>query len=63
MPPYGEKLTHTDRWAVTSYLRQLQRQAGTPAVPAAVVNPPDVAPGGQPLADTSGQQQAQPGQP
>jgi mono/diheme cytochrome c family protein len=59
MPPYGEKITHTDRWAVVSYLRQLQGQSGAPApVPGVptVVNPPDVTPGGQPLTDTSGQQ-------
>jgi mono/diheme cytochrome c family protein len=60
MPAYGEKITHTDRWAVVSYLRQLQAQSGTPA-PAVPVNPPDVGPGGQPLADTTGQA-AQPGQ-
>jgi mono/diheme cytochrome c family protein len=32
MPPYGERLTETDRWAIVTYVRQLQRQAGaTPA--------------------------------
>jgi hypothetical protein len=44
---------------VVSYLRQLQGQSGAPAaVPGVptVVNPPDVAPNGQPLQDTTGQQ-------
>ena len=62
MPPYGEKITHTDRWAVASYVRQLQGQAGTLAVAPVVADPAEVAPGAQPLADTSAQP-AQPGQP
>ncbi|MBW3630525.1 MAG: cytochrome c, partial [Gemmatimonadetes bacterium] len=66
MPPYGDKITHTDRWAVVSYLRQLQAQSGAPApvpgVPTAV-NPPDLGPGGQPLADTTGQAQQGPAAP
>jgi mono/diheme cytochrome c family protein len=60
MPAYGEKVTHADRWAVVTYLRQLQAQGGAAAaVPAAptTVNPPDVTAGGAPLADTTGQQQ------
>ena len=60
MPPYGEKITHTDRWALVSYVRQLQGQSSAPAaVPGVptVVNPPDVTPGGQPLQDTTGQAQ------
>jgi mono/diheme cytochrome c family protein len=28
MPSYGERLTHTDRWAVVEYLRELQHRAG-----------------------------------
>jgi mono/diheme cytochrome c family protein len=28
MPAYGSKTTHRERWAITEYLRQLQRQAG-----------------------------------
>lgn len=48
MPPYGERIAHLDRWAVVSYVRQLQRggttsqQPGdaTPLTPT-VVNPPD----------------------
>jgi mono/diheme cytochrome c family protein len=27
MPPYGERLTETDRWAIVSYVRQLQGRA------------------------------------
>jgi mono/diheme cytochrome c family protein len=62
MPAYGEKVTHTDRWAVVSYVRQLQGQSATPAaVPGVptVVNPPDATPGGQPLQDTTGRAQQQ----
>lgn len=36
MPPYGERLTHNDRWAVVSYVRQLQAaptSADTAAAP------------------------------
>lgn len=33
MPAYGERITHNDRWAVVSYLRELQRQGGAPATP------------------------------
>jgi mono/diheme cytochrome c family protein len=43
MPSYGERLTHTDRWAVVNYVRQLQRRAGASAVPtpaAAPATPP-----------------------
>ena len=58
MPPYGEKITHTDRWALVNYVRQLQGQSGAPAagpgVPT-VANPPAVAPGGPPPQDTTGQ--------
>ena len=28
MPPYGERITHLDRWAVVEYTRLLQRRAG-----------------------------------
>lgn len=34
MPPYGERLTHADRWAVVHYLRQLQ---GNPTPPATLM--------------------------
>jgi mono/diheme cytochrome c family protein len=36
MPPYGERLTETDRWAIVSYVRQLQGRAmaGPGAAPA-----------------------------
>lgn len=30
MPEYGSRVTHFDRWHVVNYVRQLQRQAGTP---------------------------------
>ena len=36
MPPYGDKLNHADRWAVVSYMRELQ---GGPAGPAATPEP------------------------
>lgn len=65
MPPYGDKITHTDRWAVVSYLRQLQGQSGAPApAPGAVIAAPAAAPAGQPLADTTAAAPvpAQPGQ-
>ena len=38
MPPYGPRMTHADRWAVVTYVRQLQGAAGAtppPAVPQA----------------------------
>ena len=43
MPPYGERVTHGDRWAVVEYVRSLQSAAGAapvrggaaPATPAA----------------------------
>lgn len=28
MPPYGSRITHADRWAIVSYVRELQRVAG-----------------------------------
>lgn len=34
MPPYGERLSHADRWAVVHYMRQLQGPAAAPALPA-----------------------------
>lgn len=43
MPAYGEKLSHTDRWAVVEYIRELQRANGaavaTPPAPVAAVEP------------------------
>jgi mono/diheme cytochrome c family protein len=65
MPPYGEKITHADRWATVSYVRQLQGQSGgasaAPAAPGVTtaVNPPDSVPGGPALVDTTGQTQQQ----
>ena len=47
MPPYGEKLTHMDRWAVVAYIRELQRAGGAApvaAVPAATPGAAAVAP-------------------
>lgn len=38
MPPYGHALTHEDRWAIVSYVRQLQSDAG--ASPAAAAGTP-----------------------
>ncbi len=34
MPPYGERLSHLDRWAVVAYVRDLQRRAGAVPAPA-----------------------------
>lgn len=40
MPAYGEKLNHSDRWAVVEYIRELQRAGGaTPAAAPAVATP------------------------
>src|SRR5690606_26836659 len=40
MPPYGEKLNHSDRWAVVEYVRELQRAGGAmPAAAPAVATP------------------------
>lgn len=47
MPPYGHRMTHLDRWAIVSYLRQLQ---GTPGP--APVQGPQVTPLGE-AADTA----------
>jgi mono/diheme cytochrome c family protein len=41
MPSYGERLTHTDRWAVVEYVRELQSRAG--AGPRATVGTPAAA--------------------
>lgn len=60
MPPYGERITESDRWAVVHYVRQLQGGAGAqpaaaaplvaaPAQPATTPAPaPDTAGGAQP---------------
>ncbi len=39
MPPYGHRMTHADRWAVVSYLRQLQGTPGPAPVPGPQVTP------------------------
>lgn len=57
MPPYGARITHADRWAVVTYVRQLQGRVATgtpapgaaPAVDAGTV-PPSAEP--QPSAGT-----------
>lgn len=54
MPPYGEKLSHVDRWAVVEYVRQLQGAAG--ASPAAGTVAP-AAPGAIPAAAAAGETQ------
>jgi mono/diheme cytochrome c family protein len=33
MPPYGSRITHLDRWAVVTYVRQLQGGTPAPAAP------------------------------
>ncbi|HEX5872329.1 MAG TPA: cytochrome c, partial [Longimicrobium sp.] len=38
MPPYGNRITHLDRWAIVHYVRQLQGGAAQ-AAPAAAVTP------------------------
>jgi mono/diheme cytochrome c family protein len=45
MPPYGERVTHLDRWAIVEYVRSLQAAAGQTAQRAAV---PVVAPAAAP---------------
>lgn len=34
MPPYGERMSHSDRWATVVYMRQLQGGRAAPAAPA-----------------------------
>lgn len=46
MPPYGEKLAHEDRWAVVSYVRQLQGGGGQAAGAVAPAAAGDTAPAG-----------------
>jgi hypothetical protein len=45
MPPYGSRIPHLDRWAVVTYVRQLQGRGGASAAPA----PPQASPGGAAL--------------
>ena len=56
MPPYGDRVPHADRWALVSYVRQLQQQGGA-AVSPAPQDPPDTVPGAAPVRDTTGLQQ------
>jgi mono/diheme cytochrome c family protein len=48
MPPYGERISHADRWAVVNYVRQLQGGAAVVAAPPAAPAP------GQPVAGAPG---------
>lgn len=56
MPPYGHRMTHLDRWAVVSYMRQLHGTPGPAPVPGPQVTPlgeaadTATAPGPQPQA-------------
>jgi mono/diheme cytochrome c family protein len=58
MPAYGARMTHTERWAVVTYVNSLQAAAGavTPAQPAPGAAAPQTQPGAAP-------QQTQPAQP
>lgn len=51
MPPYGERLSHTDRWAVVVYMRQLQ---GSRAAPANTGSPGTTTTPGQAAATSQG---------
>ena len=53
MPAYGTRMTHTERWAVVLYVRQMQGQSGAaaPVAPAAA-QPPTVAPDTTPMTTT-----------
>lgn len=44
MPPYGERMTHLERWALVSYLRALQQQAGASPSAAPATSPSESAP-------------------
>ena len=61
MPPYGSRINESERWAIVSYVRQLQRQGG--AAPAAggagttAATPPQQA--GPPAAQTGAAQAIQ----
>jgi len=44
MPPYGERVTHPDRWAVVEYLRTLQAAAGNAPRRAGAAPAPTTAP-------------------
>ena len=62
MPAYGEKISHTDRWAVASYVRQLTGAAApaapvvaAPAVTAPTPTAPAVEPATAPAAGTGAQ--------
>lgn len=52
MPSYGDRMSHLDRWAVVSYMRQLQGRAGAPA-PATPAPAPAAVPAASPAADTA----------
>jgi mono/diheme cytochrome c family protein len=62
MPPYGERITHLDRWAVVHYVRQLQGGAGQTASPAATpAAAAGTAPAPQPSATQPGTVDGRPG--
>lgn len=44
MPPYGERMTHVERWAVVSYLRSMQAQAGAPPAAVSPTSPSEPSP-------------------
>jgi mono/diheme cytochrome c family protein len=39
MPSYGARTSHTDRWAIATYVQQLQQQAGTTPAAATATTP------------------------
>ncbi|HYJ81130.1 MAG TPA: cytochrome c [Longimicrobiaceae bacterium] len=43
MPPYGARISHADRWAIVTYLRELQARGGA-AAPAPAAAAPAAAP-------------------
>jgi len=48
MPPYGDRISHFDRWHIVNYVRQLQAQAGGVAGGGAAPGAPAPAPGAAP---------------
>jgi mono/diheme cytochrome c family protein len=62
MPPYGNRITHLDRWAIVHYVRQLQggaAQSAPAAAPAGPAAAPVVEP--QPSATQPGTAESRPG--
>ena len=52
MPAYGARMTHTERWAVVLYVRQMQGQSGAPAPAAPAQTPAAATPDTTPLTTT-----------